>query len=143
MRLRILSLSILAALAACNNSSDSPVSESTFASAAEPAQLPLTPDEVEAAAYAAVAPQDTVVKETTYYDTTINGSVALADVNETASAMRHSMTINGKTVRFTARAGHLVAYDATTEKTQPANRRRPPYSTPPILATICRGRSAR
>lgn len=36
MKLRILSLSILAALAACNNSADSPVSESTFASEAVP-----------------------------------------------------------------------------------------------------------
>lgn len=116
MKLRILSLSILALLTACNDSSESPVSESTFApevapvTATVPVKLALTPDEMEAAAYDAVAPQDTVIHETTYYDTTMNGSVALADVNEAASAKRHTMTINGKTVRFTARAGHLVTY---------------------------------
>lgn len=165
MRLRILSLSILGFLTACNNNSESPASESTFISEAAPiavveqanpsltpndveaASAPrdmvvnetastmrhimtinnkptvlelakplLTPEEVEAAAYAAVAPPDTVVKETTFYDTTINGSVTLADVNETVSAMRHTMTINGKPTRFTARAGHLVAYAAATGK---------------------------
>ncbi|QND54099.1 peptidase [Phyllobacterium sp. 628] len=34
----------------------------------------------------------------------------MADVNEKPSAKRHEMMLNGKQMRFTAQAGHLIAY---------------------------------
>lgn len=60
-------------------------------------------------AFDLLAPQDNELKDPNIYNTSMSGSIQPASVIETASAMRHSMKIDGKTVKFTARAGHLIA----------------------------------
>lgn len=55
---------------------------------------------------------DRVVNDPTIYDTGPNGQVTRAQVNETASRKTHTMTIDGRQVRFVASAGHLVVSDA-------------------------------
>ncbi|SDP35752.1 Carboxypeptidase C (cathepsin A) [Phyllobacterium sp. YR620] len=55
-------------------------------------------------AYALIAPADYAFHQEDHPAT------ATAPVDETPSSMRHSMTINGKTVWFTAKAGHFIAY---------------------------------
>ncbi|WP_051614692.1 hypothetical protein [Phyllobacterium sp. UNC302MFCol5.2] len=55
-------------------------------------------------AYALIAPADYAFHQKDHPAT------ATAPVDETPSSMRHSMTINGKTVWFTAKAGHYIAY---------------------------------
>ena len=60
-------------------------------------------------AFDLLAPQDSELKDPNAYNTSMSGSIQHASVIETASAMRHSMKIDGKTVKFTARAGHLTA----------------------------------
>ena len=49
------------------------------------------------------------LKDPNNYNTGISGSIQPASIIETASAMRHNMKIDGKTVKFTARAGRLTA----------------------------------
>ncbi|MCO4316999.1 hypothetical protein M8997_007375 [Phyllobacterium sp. 21LDTY02-6] len=130
MNYRAFSLAVLAFLAACDDSQEN-ASESNFTppaeivaalpvviQAAEPAQVkpPLTPEE----AFNAAAPPDTVIDEKTHFDTTADGSVALADVSQKASAKRHNMVLDGKTIYFTARAGHLVTYDADKKNPEAA-----------------------
>jgi carboxypeptidase C (cathepsin A) len=47
-------------------------------------------------------------------DTTVYGSGpgdSISDTTENAAVTQHSITINGKAISYTARAGHLVAYD--------------------------------
>ena len=47
-------------------------------------------------------------------DTTEYGSGpddSISDATENAAVTQHSITINGKTISYTARAGHLVTYD--------------------------------
>jgi carboxypeptidase C (cathepsin A) len=52
------------------------------------------------------------------YSTALDGQIALNLVSEKSSVQRHVMTINGKSVTFTARAGHLIASKVdTTGKT--------------------------
>ncbi|WP_457299694.1 S10 family serine carboxypeptidase-like protein [Phyllobacterium sp. P5_D12] len=63
----------------------------------------------EDAAFDVLAPQDNELKDPNIYNTGISGSIQPASVIETASAMRHSMKIDSQTVKFTARAGHLIA----------------------------------
>ena len=63
----------------------------------------------EDAAFDLLAPQDSELKDPNNYNTGISGSIQPASIIETASAMRHNMKIDGKTVKFTARAGHLTA----------------------------------
>jgi carboxypeptidase C (cathepsin A) len=60
----------------------------------------------------APADPDRAVNDPTIYDTGPDGQVNQAQVNETASLKHHTMVIDGKLVRFTASAGHLVAYDS-------------------------------
>jgi carboxypeptidase C (cathepsin A) len=67
------------------------------------------------------------------YDTGDQGSIALKAVTEQASLKQHTITINGKSVTFTARAGHLTAskVDATGKTaTTSANGQATPGSTP-------------
>lgn len=69
----------------------------------------------QAAALQAKAPAaepDRVVNDPTLYNTGPDGQVNLAQVNETSSLKHHSMAIDGKLVRFTAGAGHLVVSGA-------------------------------
>ena len=63
---------------------------------------------LDAEAYDVVAPKD--IKVTDPNVTSENAALDLVSVDETPGTMRHSMTINGKTVWFTAKAGHLIAY---------------------------------
>ncbi|WP_088155580.1 S10 family serine carboxypeptidase-like protein [Inquilinus limosus] len=58
------------------------------------------------------AEPDRVVNDPTIYNTGPTGQVNLAQVNETTSLKHHSMAIDGKLVRFTAGAGHLVVNGA-------------------------------
>ncbi|MBZ3691991.1 S10 family serine carboxypeptidase-like protein [Phyllobacterium calauticae] len=107
MKLRILSLSILAVLAACNNSSDSPtttdLSGGTFDSPVE-----RVPSAV--AAPTILADVDRPLEDNTVYGVKANDSIELSQVSEVTSLMHHTMKIKGEAVKFTARAGHLVAY---------------------------------
>jgi carboxypeptidase C (cathepsin A) len=67
------------------------------------------------------------------YDTTVEGTIALKAVTEQASLKQHTMTINGRSVTFTARAGHLTAskVDSTGKTaTISANGQTTPGSTP-------------
>jgi carboxypeptidase C (cathepsin A) len=47
-------------------------------------------------------------------DTTMYGSGpedSISDTTENAAVTRHSITINGTTISYIARAGHLITYD--------------------------------
>lgn len=112
MKLRILFLSLLAFLAACNDNSESPVSGSTFApdpttavATAEPVSNPAP----RVASYADIAPKKHPVENKIAYDFTAEGALELANVDETPSVKLHQMVIGGQTVNFTASAGHLIA----------------------------------
>ncbi|SFI67293.1 Carboxypeptidase C (cathepsin A) [Phyllobacterium sp. CL33Tsu] len=65
---------------------------------------------LEEKAFALLAPQDRMLNDPNIYDTGIGGTILASQVDETTSVKRSSMTIGGKTVPFTARAGHLIAY---------------------------------
>lgn len=60
-------------------------------------------------AFDLLAPNDNELKDPNIYNTSMSGSIQPVSVIETVSAKRHSMKIGGKTVKFTARAGHLIA----------------------------------
>lgn len=75
-------------------------------------------------AYRLFAPEDKVITDANPYGAATNGSIALEDVDETPSVKRHSMQLDGKTVWFTAKAGHLVAY-AQKDKNNPDAKRDP------------------
>jgi carboxypeptidase C (cathepsin A) len=58
--------------------------------------------------------------DTNSYDTTVNGSLSASAVKEQASLQVHTITVNGSSFNFTARAGHLTASKVdTTGKTAP------------------------
>ncbi|SDO79758.1 Carboxypeptidase C (cathepsin A) [Phyllobacterium sp. YR620] len=69
-------------------------------------------------AFEILAPKDKVVDDKRVYDGSDAGSLALDKVDEVVSVKRSSMKIGGKTVQFTASAGHLTAYDLKTNKPQ-------------------------
>jgi pimeloyl-ACP methyl ester carboxylesterase/peptidoglycan hydrolase CwlO-like protein len=71
-------------------------------------------------AYKLYAPEDYVVEDpNTYMASGIDGlaklSLESSMVNEISSVKRHSMSIRGETVWFTARAGHLIVYTPKSE----------------------------
>ncbi len=55
----------------------------------------------------------------TFFDGGPEGGLELAAVDETPAVKHHSTTISGKTVEYTATAGHLIAY-APAEPASPA-----------------------
>ncbi|MGN8023561.1 S10 family serine carboxypeptidase-like protein [Phyllobacterium sp. 22229] len=105
MKLRILSLSMLAALAACNNSSDSPSTADTPGGTFD-----ISAETAPAVAAAPDPDRDMPLEDKTFYGLKGGNSVELSQVSEAASVMHHSMKIGGEDVKFTARAGHLIAY---------------------------------
>ncbi|QND51615.1 peptidase [Phyllobacterium sp. 628] len=134
MKAKFVLLAGLVCLAACDSdsrsSSDNTISEGTFGSLLEQVKAPAsvteptasTPDnngstpavvipvdeEARVAGlYDAIAPKDNVVNDPNKYD---NGPLELSAVDETPGTKRHKMTLHGKTVWFTATAGHLIAY---------------------------------
>lgn len=105
MKSKLLCFSTLLLLTACNNSSDAPPAADTpggtFDISAETAP----------AVVAAPDPdRDMPLEDKTFYGVDGGGSVELGQVSEVTSLMHHSMKIGGKDVKFTARAGHLIAY---------------------------------
>jgi len=54
-------------------------------------------------------PVDELFQDTTQYGSGKDDSVS--DASESAAVTRHTATINGTTIAYTARAGHLVATD--------------------------------
>lgn len=105
MKSKLLCFSTLLLLTACNNSSDSPPAADTpggtFDISAETAP----------AVVAAPDPdRDMPLEDKTFYGLKGGDSVELGQVSEATSLMHHSMKIGGKDVKFTARAGHLIAY---------------------------------
>lgn len=160
MNFRLTLLMAMLCLAACDGSDSSPpdtpiaVTESsgTFGEPATPEALPsepvttvLTAEEEDARAKAifeASAPADFVLQDEVNYNTQMGASVALADVNEKPSAKRHEMMLNGKQMRFTAQAGHLIAYAPKDPKIPRRRMRKRASFTPPIPAMICRRTSA-
>ncbi|SDO79699.1 Serine carboxypeptidase [Phyllobacterium sp. YR620] len=69
-------------------------------------------------AFALLAPKDKVVNDTYQYDGSATGSLALKDAVEVASAKRDVAEVNGKSVPYTASAGHFIAYDLKTKEPQ-------------------------
>jgi carboxypeptidase C (cathepsin A) len=61
-------------------------------------------------AFDLLAPQNKTVNNTTSYDGSGGGALALSAISEVPSVKRNSMKIGGKNVKFTASAGHLIAY---------------------------------
>ena len=61
-------------------------------------------------AYKLYAPADHVLNDPVKYRSGASASLALKDVNEQRSVKRQSIKLNGKTIWFTASAGHLIAY---------------------------------
>jgi carboxypeptidase C (cathepsin A) len=59
-------------------------------------------------------PPDEPFLDTTPYGSGKDDSVT--DINENAAVTRHSVTINGKTIAYIARAGHLVTSDSYSAK---------------------------
>ncbi|CAN7166230.1 hypothetical protein LJR231_000223 [Phyllobacterium sp. LjRoot231] len=96
MNFRTFSLFILVFLAACNNSD---VSKGTFEP--EPVVIP------------SVWPEDHAVLDQNVFDGGPEAGLELVAVDETPAVKHHSTTINGKTVEYTATAGHLIAYAPT------------------------------
>ncbi|MCO4316991.1 hypothetical protein M8997_007335 [Phyllobacterium sp. 21LDTY02-6] len=113
MRLRSFSFALALILSACDGGSDSDISppKSVSAVSAFPAfpvaAPPVSNDELPDAAETSDRPYDA-------YD-----SVDYAQVSQTPSSRRHTATINGATIAYTATAGHLVAYDLTKMKIRP------------------------
>ncbi|MBB3235529.1 S10 family serine carboxypeptidase-like protein [Phyllobacterium endophyticum] len=67
-------------------------------------------------AYKLYAPEDFVLSDPTRYDDAETASLDPKGVDEKPAVKRHKMTLNGKTVWFTASTGHLVAYSANDKK---------------------------
>ncbi len=65
---------------------------------------------LEQEAFDLAAPVDHAVDDTNTYDTTVSGTLDLALVDETPATKRHEMVIGGQSIKFTASAGHLLAY---------------------------------
>ncbi|WP_244125905.1 S10 family serine carboxypeptidase-like protein [Burkholderia gladioli] len=105
------------AMAACGDDTSSPVSSfaaNQAAPVASPAAGPAA-DETEQQAFDRLAPADKVLNDPNTYATTRSGTIKLASINEDTSVKRHTIAINGKTVPYTARAGHLVAYKTNAQ----------------------------
>lgn len=106
---------VLAALTACGGG-DGSVSITPMVTTVDTAVTQPAPpsasaeEESEAAAFARLAPADKVLEDSNIYDTTKGGSIALKAVSEDSSVKRHTIVVNGESVPYTARAGHLVAY---------------------------------
>ncbi|MDR6632722.1 carboxypeptidase C (cathepsin A)/predicted nucleic acid-binding Zn-ribbon protein [Phyllobacterium sp. 1468] len=75
-------------------------------------------------AYMLYAPDNHPIEDSNPYGDDPNGSVAFDKVDETPSVKRHSMQLGGKTVWFTAKAGHLIAY-GQKDKNNPDAKRDP------------------
>jgi carboxypeptidase C (cathepsin A) len=125
MKFRVLAILSAFILSGCDNSAptneaqsstfstNSNQAESTVAAVSKfPAEtvvglsaIPKSAVEVPAVAAAA----EHVLNEATTYDYGAAGSLKEA-IDETPSVKNHEMVINGQTVKFTARAGHLTAY---------------------------------
>jgi carboxypeptidase C (cathepsin A) len=76
---------------------------------------------------------DTSVTDPNSYDTSPAGQIAFNQVTEKPSVKLHTMTINGRSVTFTARAGHLTASKVDTSgktATKSADGTITPGSTP-------------
>ncbi len=99
MSLRIVAASFALCLLASSpgNAAPSDANSAAAPSAAARAPVPADPDRV--------------VNDLTIYPTGPDGQVTQAQVNETNSIKHHTMIIDGKLVRFTAGAGHLVVND--------------------------------
>ncbi|MGH6861874.1 MAG: hypothetical protein ACRECY_16615, partial [Phyllobacterium sp.] len=64
----------------------------------------------ETAAFDKLAPKNVTLDDPNRYDVRLpDKALALADVDEAPSVMRHTITLQGKTVPYTASAGHLIA----------------------------------
>ncbi|RCW86367.1 S10 family serine carboxypeptidase-like protein [Phyllobacterium bourgognense] len=75
-------------------------------------------------AYKLYAVEDEAITDTNPYGAATYGSVTFDKVDESPSVKRHSMQLGDKTVWFTAKAGHLVAY-AQKDKNNPDAKRDP------------------
>jgi carboxypeptidase C (cathepsin A) len=100
-------------LAGCGGS-DSPAAGA--GSAANSAAKPAAASAPSAASSpnAATPLADQALTDTDVYGTGPNDSVA--DANEAVAVSHHTVTIGGKTISYTARAGHLATIDATTSQ---------------------------
>ncbi|MRG54305.1 peptidase [Phyllobacterium sp. SYP-B3895] len=65
---------------------------------------------LEEEAFDLLVPEDHSVNDTTGYDTGPDGLIMRWQIDETTSVKRGSLKVGAKTVPFTARAGHLIAY---------------------------------
>ncbi|MBZ9604770.1 S10 family serine carboxypeptidase-like protein [Phyllobacterium chamaecytisi] len=75
-------------------------------------------------AYKLYAPEDKAITDPNPYGAATYGSVTFDKVDESPSVKHHSMQLGDKTVWFTAKAGHLVAY-AQKDKNNPDAKRDP------------------
>ncbi|MBB3234225.1 S10 family serine carboxypeptidase-like protein [Phyllobacterium endophyticum] len=121
MNYRIMFVSGLLFLAACNDSKET--EQSTFippkinpvipGPVIDPVKVdPVKPVPVVDPVKIGPSPfqPDNVVEDKTLYSGAIDANVDISSVSETPSVKNHEMIINGKTVKYTARAGHLIAY---------------------------------
>ncbi|MGZ2749687.1 S10 family serine carboxypeptidase-like protein [Burkholderia stagnalis] len=100
-----------ATLVACGGDDTSSTALSTTSAPPVVSSSPTTATvESEQDVFAKVAPTDMVLDDANTYDTTKDGSIALSKINEDSSVKQHTITINGKTLPYVARAGHLIAY---------------------------------
>ena len=65
-------------------------------------------------------PPDVELFDQTLYGVRKDDSVA--DISETAATTHHVAVIDGKSISYTARAGHLVAADAKSARPAPQGR---------------------
>lgn len=113
MKSKLLCFSTLLLLTACNNSSDSPPAADT------PGGTFDLPAETAPALAAVPDPdRDMPLEDKTFYGLKGGDSVELSQVSEATSLMHHTMKIGGKDVKFTARAGHLIAYKPMADGAQ-------------------------
>jgi carboxypeptidase C (cathepsin A) len=111
MNYRIIFVSALLFLAACNDSRET--EQSTF--------VPPNVEPVKPVPVVDPVPPDGIVEDKTLYSGAIDANVDISLVSETPSVKNHEMTIKGKTVKYTARAGHLIAY-APSDPKDPAKK---------------------
>lgn len=93
-------------LAGCGGGDSSPANGGSAANSAAASPSSSSPT--------AATPADQAYNDTDVYGTGPNDSVA--DTKEAVAVSHHSVTIGGKTIAYTARAGHLTTIDASTSQ---------------------------
>ncbi len=99
-------------LAACDGDSGNTNADSTFVTPEADPQInaPGSPGTASITTVALVPPEDHVLEDKNVYSAAADASLPLATVDETPAVKNHQIMINGKLVRYTAAAGHLIAY---------------------------------